>query len=293
MAHERARRLRHLHEAQGTFLHARPAARRDNQKRKPPRRRRLDQPRDLLADGGSHARAHETEIHDCDADGMVADAARPADDRFVKSRLPTGFHQFFRIAAVVAEVQEIHGSHIRVHLLERAEIHQQGDPLVRAQRMMVAAVRADLEIAVQRPLAQFLFAVLALHHPAGRNVRRDRFNRYLYFFFSLFHIPNIQMGVFCHKSRAIVSTLTDDAPPSSKASVAAFNVEPVVKTSSRRSRRRPAGLILHTKAWRTLRCRSSLFILACCRVRRVRLRQEIFGNPSRLPSRSASTSVWL
>ena len=46
----------------------------------------------------------------------------------------------------------------------------------------------------------------------------------------------------------MVSTLTDDAPPSSNASVAAFNVEPVVKTSSNRSNRRPAGLVLHAKA---------------------------------------------
>ena len=119
---------------------------------------------------------------------MVADAACPADDRLVKPRLRTGLHKFLRITAVIAEIQEIDGSQIRVHFLKCSKIDQKGDSLIRAQRMMVAAMRADLEIAVQRSLAQFLFAVFAFQRLAGRDVRRDGFNRYLHFFFSLFHI---------------------------------------------------------------------------------------------------------
>ena len=73
---EHGAHLRHLHQREHAFLHARAARRADDDERILPLERALAEPRDLLADDRAHRAAHEGEVHDAEVDRQRVDRAR-------------------------------------------------------------------------------------------------------------------------------------------------------------------------------------------------------------------------
>ena len=72
---EHRRHLRHLHQREHAFLHARAARGADDDQRILPLERPLAEARDLLADHGAHRAAHEREVHDAEVDRQRVERA--------------------------------------------------------------------------------------------------------------------------------------------------------------------------------------------------------------------------
>jgi hypothetical protein len=81
MPGEGAARLRHLHQAEHPFIHARSARRRDDDYRATVRRPILNRTRDPFADDGTHGRSQEREIHHRDGDFVTFEHSVAAQDR--------------------------------------------------------------------------------------------------------------------------------------------------------------------------------------------------------------------
>ena len=101
--------------------------------------------REALADHRAHRTAKEPEVHDPQRHAPPGQSTEAGEHRLRQPGLVLRFGEPVHIGATVVEVEGIRRLKVTRHLLPGAGIGQLRDPLGRAQREMMPAVRADSE----------------------------------------------------------------------------------------------------------------------------------------------------
>ena len=233
MPRQRAARLGHLHEAEHTLIHAGAARSGNDDDRALLFRAVLDDAGDFFADDRAHRRSDEIEIHHGDARVASVDLAFTGDDGVLEPGLfPVGLKALL-VSRDPAELEGVDRKHPSIMLFESSRIGEALDALPCAQREMVFALRAHLEVLLELDLGHHLPAARAFGPKALRNIAlaaRTELQRRL--------LENTH-GPFY--PRATVMTTTAAAPASFRTRAQASAVEPVVRTSSTKARFRPDG----------------------------------------------------
>src|SRR5512143_1213384 len=154
------RRLGHLHEREDPLLHAGPARRGDGHKGHPFGDGPFDGPRDLFTDHGTHAAAHEVEIHDYDRHVLAAYLGLAGNDRVLEPRF---FAAGLQLVLVVLEGKKILGRQAVLHLEEASLVHEIGQPLRGRNTEVVVALGAYLEVLLHLFAVDDLLAIVALY----------------------------------------------------------------------------------------------------------------------------------
>jgi hypothetical protein len=167
-APQRRRGLGHLHQREDALLHARPAGRGQQDAGAAVLQRPLEHAGDLLAHHRAHAAAHEAELEDAEGHRQALDASHAGAQRIVEAGRLLRRLQAVLVLLGVLEAQGVDGLQLLVGLHEAVLVEQEVDPAVGAERVVVAAARADPGVALDLLVVEDLGAALALApHPLG------------------------------------------------------------------------------------------------------------------------------
>src|SRR5437660_7960630 len=230
MLRECAACFRHLHQAQHSFVHARATGSSNNDHCTALGSAILHRSRNFLANDRSHGRREKTEVHHCTSN-LVAVQNSIATDHSVKKASPlVVFFEPIRIRSHSLKTQDVHGFQVGIHFHERVRIEQILNPLLSRLCEVIVAARTDTLILRQLDFRNSFGTAGALLKDTTRN-----FPLFAGLSFNCWLLEN------CHWSyaRAAVAARTESAPARFKTRAHSLKVEPVVRTSSINSTRKP------------------------------------------------------
>ena len=174
--------LRHLHQRQRAFHHARAARARHDQHRRAPLERQLDAAHDLLADHDAHRAADEAVFHRRHHRLDAVDAADADDHRVLLAGgfLRGGEPRLVRLG--VGELQRIVRGQVRRQLFPPLIVEERFQPFGGAEAEVVRALAADVQVldeilGVDDGVAFRTLHPQAFGDPAGLRGRRNRLAR--------------------------------------------------------------------------------------------------------------------
>ncbi len=135
-----------MHQADGAFLHARAARRRNDDERNLLLQRPFDGARDHLAHHGPHAAADKLQLHRADVDAPAVQVSGGRNDGVAQVRGFLRSGQTILVFLRIDEIQRIGGHQALIEFFELSIVEQQGQTRARVQPLMMAALGANLVI---------------------------------------------------------------------------------------------------------------------------------------------------
>jgi len=146
MAFEGSGNLRHLHQAEHSFLHASTARRANDQQGQALVGGFFNQAGDALPHHGSHRPSHEPKVHHREGHGEIIHPACSRDHRISETCLGLGFPKAIGIGTAILEPKRIGRFQLAIDGGEAAWISNQGNALGAVDPVVMAAVAADVGI---------------------------------------------------------------------------------------------------------------------------------------------------
>ncbi len=137
--------LRHLHQREHAFFHARAARRRAHDDRQLALARAFEQAREAFADDGAHRAAAKVEVHHAQRDRQIADRGEAAHDAFGELRFLAVALELLRIRRLVGPAQRIARNDLGADL-DEVGIDQHRDAIERVHAKVMFARRAHEQI---------------------------------------------------------------------------------------------------------------------------------------------------
>jgi hypothetical protein len=167
-ARQRGARLRHLHQRQQRFLHACAAAGGEAHQRLAMLEAMLGAAHEALADDRAHRAAEKREFERARHDRQAVQRAGHHDQSILLLRALLSLQHTIAILLGVAELERILGLDALAQLFGRFRVQEVFEPLARADAHVIAALRADVQVALQLGPVQDRVASRALHPQAFR-----------------------------------------------------------------------------------------------------------------------------
>src|SRR5688572_18791206 len=168
---ERRARLRHLQQRVQPFLHARAAARRKTDERPTVLHAVCDSAHEPLADDRAHRARDETKLERRGDDRHALQRPGHDDERVALVGVALDLVQPLAIALRVLEAQRIERLEIRRELVPRLGVEEHFEALARADPQVMAALRANVQVAIELGAIELCGAAGALDpEPFGHRV---------------------------------------------------------------------------------------------------------------------------
>ena len=158
MLRDGTRRLGHLHQRHHAFLNAGAATGQHRDDRQSLARRDVKRPGHFLADHRPHRAAHEVKLERNQDDRSTVETRLARQRRFVQAGALLGLTQPLPVRLRVAEAERVGRKESLADFLEAVGVREVGDPLVRGQRGVSAARRADAQVFLEGRLVGLVAA---------------------------------------------------------------------------------------------------------------------------------------
>src|SRR5712692_9933504 len=130
MARERPSRFGHLHQAQHSFIHTRPAGSGDDDDGRVFSSSIFNRARNSLTNDRAHRSSEKVEIHDCDGDLIAVKNSVSADHSVEETGAFLIFFEAIFVTGHSLETQNIDGPQIGIHFYKSVRIEQILDPFL-------------------------------------------------------------------------------------------------------------------------------------------------------------------